>query len=106
MATPISLSQLDSDASNLIANDIPKTIVISGTTVTGLIESIDADNKALYGALDYDLTTRVWVQKSVLSGVTLTKGSTFTADGILKRAESINFGLDSVFLVIDCTDPN
>lgn len=114
MAIPIDLTQLDSDMLNLIGYDIPKTIILptlTGTvTVTGLIESITTDNRALFGGLDTEVDTVAHFQKSAISGyisdLMSLKGSQVTADGILKRARSITESPDNVMIQIDLTDPS
>lgn len=109
----IDITQLDTDMTNLISNDIPKTIILptltGSVTVTGLIEAITNDNRALFGGLEVDIDTVAHIQKSTISGllsITGIKGSIITADGITKRANSVTESPDNIMLQIDLANPS
>jgi len=96
--------QLDTDLGNITSRDIPKTIVIAGNSVTGLVEEIKRTEKNDFGGYDLELSTRLHVRTALLTNAP-TIGIVITVNGDSKRIVSYTKSIDDNLWMIDVDDP-
>lgn len=94
---------LDTDLGNIISNDMPRTIVVSGVSVTGLIEDVQREENNDFGGYNLVWSTRLHIRTAVLTGVTI--GNVVTANGQAKRIVKFTKTLDDQAWIIDVDDP-
>lgn len=97
-------SQLNADLTGILSYDLPKTIVVGGSTVTGLVEDVKREEQNELGGYNLTFSTRVHIQVSQLA-IAPTIGLVITVDGASKRVVSYAKALDDNLWMIDVDDP-